>query len=56
MVEIKDSSGTTTVLECFGDPKRKKKAAAEHAAEAALWYLDHVQGKSDKTASSTQMK
>ncbi|CAN6939038.1 unnamed protein product, partial [Brassica oleracea var. botrytis] len=56
VVEIKDSSGTTTVLECFGDPKRKKKAAAEHAAEAALWYLDHVQGKSDKTASSTLMK
>ncbi|KAJ4908991.1 Ribonuclease 3-like protein 1 [Raphanus sativus] len=41
VVEIRDSSGTT-VLECFGDPKRKKKAAAEHAAEGALWFLDHA--------------
>ncbi|KAG2313679.1 hypothetical protein Bca4012_028204 [Brassica carinata] len=50
VVEVRDSSGTT-VLECFGDPKRKKKAAAEHAAEAAVWYLDHVKGKPDKAAS-----
>ncbi|KAL1198605.1 Ribonuclease 3-like protein 1 [Cardamine amara subsp. amara] len=41
VVEIRDSSGKT-VLECFGDPKRKKKAATEHAAEGALWYLEHV--------------
>ncbi|KAJ0231063.1 Ribonuclease 3-like protein 1 [Hirschfeldia incana] len=47
VVEIRDSSGTT-VLECFGDPKPKKKDAAEHAAEGALWYLDHVKGKSHK--------
>lgn len=50
VVEIRDSSGTT-VLECFGDPKHKKKAAAEHAAEGALWFLDHVKEKSDKAAS-----
>ncbi|XP_010417681.1 PREDICTED: ribonuclease 3-like protein 1 isoform X2 [Camelina sativa] len=41
VVEIRDSSGNT-VLECFGDPKRNKKAAAEHAAEGALWYLHHA--------------
>ncbi|CAN6217660.1 unnamed protein product [Urochloa humidicola] len=29
-----------TVMECFGDPKRKKKAAQEHAAQAALWCLE----------------
>ncbi|CAH8330240.1 unnamed protein product [Eruca vesicaria subsp. sativa] len=56
VVEIRDSSGTTTLLECFGDPKRKKKAASEHAAEGALWYLDHVKGKSDKAASVNQLK
>lgn len=27
------------VLECFGSPHVKKKAAAEHAAEGALWFL-----------------
>ncbi|KAH0847123.1 hypothetical protein HID58_091783 [Brassica napus] len=52
VVEIRDSSGTT-VLECFGDPKHKKKAAAEHAAEGALWYLDHVKPKQTKAASVT---
>ncbi|XP_010429926.1 PREDICTED: ribonuclease 3-like protein 1 isoform X1 [Camelina sativa] len=41
VVEIRDSSGNT-VLECFGDPKRNKKAAAEHAAEGALWFLHHA--------------
>ncbi|EOA34540.1 hypothetical protein CARUB_v10022086mg [Capsella rubella] len=41
VVEISDSPGKT-VLECFGDPMRNKKAAAEHAAEGALWYLQHV--------------
>ncbi|XP_048227644.1 dicer-like protein 4 isoform X2 [Ricinus communis] len=30
------------ILECFGAPREKKKAAAEHAAEGALWYLQHV--------------
>ncbi|KAJ4850950.1 hypothetical protein Tsubulata_011532 [Turnera subulata] len=28
------------ILECIGAPQSKKKAAAEHAAEAALWYLE----------------
>lgn len=41
VVEMRDSSGTN-VLECFGDPKCKKKVAAEHAAEGALWYLEHI--------------
>ncbi|KAL6656010.1 hypothetical protein ACP70R_006836 [Stipagrostis hirtigluma subsp. patula] len=30
-----------TVLECFSDPKCQKKAAQEHAAQGALWYLKH---------------
>ncbi|KAF5182541.1 Dicer-like protein, partial [Thalictrum thalictroides] len=30
-----------TILECFSDPRPKKKAAQEHAAEGALWYLKH---------------
>ncbi|XP_050216578.1 dicer-like protein 4 isoform X2 [Mercurialis annua] len=29
------------ILECFGELRSKKKAAAEHAAEGALWYLKH---------------
>ncbi|XP_062194032.1 endoribonuclease Dicer homolog 4-like [Phragmites australis] len=29
-----------TVMECFGDPKRQKKAAQEHAAQGALWCLE----------------
>nr|TKV91790.1 hypothetical protein SEVIR_9G121201v2 [Setaria viridis] len=29
-----------TVMECFGDPKPKKKAAQDHAAQAALWCLE----------------
>ncbi|KAK1323005.1 hypothetical protein QJS10_CPA02g01233 [Acorus calamus] len=29
----------TTILECFSSPKPKKKAAEDHAAEGALWYL-----------------
>jgi hypothetical protein len=32
---------STTILECFGAPQLKKKTAAEHAAEGALWYLKH---------------
>ncbi|XP_059457336.1 ribonuclease 3-like protein 1 [Corylus avellana] len=39
IVEIQEAS--TTVLECFGAPQLKKKRAAEHAAEGALWYLKH---------------
>ncbi|KAM7472961.1 hypothetical protein LguiA_011144 [Lonicera macranthoides] len=30
-----------TVLDCFSKPRGKKKDAAEHAAEGALWYLKH---------------
>ncbi|XP_022721072.1 ribonuclease 3-like protein 1 [Durio zibethinus] len=41
VVEIKEAS-TTTILECFSDPHSKKKMAADHAAEGALWYLEHV--------------
>ncbi|KAK7820606.1 dicer-like protein 4, partial [Quercus suber] len=40
IVEIKEAS--TTVLECFGAPRLRKKEAAEHAAEGALWYLKHI--------------
>ncbi|KAK9281708.1 hypothetical protein L1049_004612 [Liquidambar formosana] len=40
IVEIEDASNT--VLECFGAPQSKKKTAADHAAEGALWYLNHL--------------
>lgn len=40
IVEIEEAS--TKVLECFGGPQAKKKTAADHAAEGALWYLKHV--------------
>ncbi|KAM7508303.1 hypothetical protein LguiA_018756 [Lonicera macranthoides] len=33
--------GENTMLECFGGPRPRKKDAAEHAAEGALWYLKH---------------
>ncbi|TXG60793.1 hypothetical protein EZV62_012156 [Acer yangbiense] len=39
ILEIESSQDI--VLECFGTPQAKKKAAAEQAAEAALWYLEH---------------
>ncbi|XP_030456382.2 dicer-like protein 4 isoform X1 [Syzygium oleosum] len=39
VVAIEDSPGM--VLESFSDPRETKKAAAEHAAEGALWYLRH---------------
>ncbi|KAF8031365.1 hypothetical protein BT93_D0530 [Corymbia citriodora subsp. variegata] len=39
VVAIEDSPGM--VLECFSEPRATKKAAAEHAAEGALWYLRH---------------
>ncbi|XP_010537900.1 PREDICTED: ribonuclease 3-like protein 1 [Tarenaya hassleriana] len=41
VIEVKESS-STTVLECFGSPCSKKKLAAEHAAEGALWYLKQM--------------
>ncbi|CAK7336276.1 unnamed protein product [Dovyalis caffra] len=37
-----EGEASSTVLECFGDPKSKKKTAAESAAEGALWYLKHL--------------
>ncbi|KAI4379355.1 hypothetical protein MLD38_005667 [Melastoma candidum] len=39
IVEVEDSPNR--VLECFSEPRPKKKAAAEHAAEGAIWYLKH---------------
>ncbi|XP_022714756.1 ribonuclease 3-like protein 1 [Durio zibethinus] len=40
VVEIQEASAT--ILQCFSDPQSKKKVAAEHAAEGALWYLRHL--------------
>ncbi|XP_059635348.1 dicer-like protein 4 isoform X2 [Cornus florida] len=40
VVEIEEASNM--ILECYGEPRAKKKDAAEHAAEGALWYLKHV--------------
>lgn len=37
VVEIEEAPAMT--LECFGSPHSKKKIAAEHAAEGALWFL-----------------
>lgn len=37
-MEIEDAPDM--ILECFGSPHAKKKIAAEHAAEAALWFLE----------------
>ena len=37
-VEVKVGS-KINVVECLGGPKPRKKDAAEHAAEGALWYL-----------------
>ncbi|GLU01387.1 hypothetical protein SLE2022_186970 [Rubroshorea leprosula] len=39
IVEIEEASNLT--LECYGSSKSKKKAAADDAAEGALWYLKH---------------
>ncbi|KAE8653040.1 hypothetical protein Csa_019548 [Cucumis sativus] len=38
VLEIEEAPDT--IFEFFGAPHLKKKAAAEHAAEAALWYLE----------------
>lgn len=38
VLEIEDSKN----LECFGEPRGRKKDAAEHAAEGALWYLQNT--------------
>ncbi|KAK6942250.1 hypothetical protein RJ641_027627 [Dillenia turbinata] len=37
-VETDEAQGT--ILECFSLPRPQKKAAAEHAAEGAIWYLE----------------
>ncbi|GAV83950.1 dsrm domain-containing protein/DEAD domain-containing protein/Helicase_C domain-containing protein/Ribonuclease_3 domain-containing protein/PAZ domain-containing protein/dsRNA_bind domain-containing protein [Cephalotus follicularis] len=39
MLEIEEAPDAS--LECFGAPRNTKKAAAEHAAEGSLWYLEH---------------
>lgn len=31
-----------TIVECLGNPRSSKKAAAEDAAEGALWCLKHM--------------
>ncbi|XP_068649428.1 endoribonuclease Dicer homolog 4-like isoform X2 [Aristolochia californica] len=41
-VVIKVGQMDPTVLEGFGEPRLNKKAAMEHAAEGALWYLRHL--------------
>ncbi|XP_020109653.1 endoribonuclease Dicer homolog 4 isoform X1 [Ananas comosus] len=38
-VTVRVEGATAALLECFSDPKAQKKAAQEHAAEGALWYL-----------------
>ncbi|XP_050231104.1 ribonuclease 3-like protein 1 isoform X3 [Mercurialis annua] len=40
VVEIKGAE--CKALECYGESKPRKKAAAELAAEGALWYLNHL--------------
>lgn len=39
-VTLKIDDSSDTLLEGFGAPRTSKKAAAEHAAEGALWYLE----------------
>ncbi|KAK4269456.1 hypothetical protein QN277_022610 [Acacia crassicarpa] len=34
-------AGLKTTVECFSSPHPKKKAAADHVAEGALWFLKH---------------
>ncbi|KAA8541968.1 hypothetical protein F0562_023120 [Nyssa sinensis] len=41
-VTVKIAEPSVTVLECFGTPKSKKKTAAEHAAEGALWCIQNL--------------
>ncbi|KAG8379747.1 hypothetical protein BUALT_Bualt07G0121500 [Buddleja alternifolia] len=40
VVRMKEES--MTMLECFGNPRTNKKAAAEDAAEGALWCLKQM--------------
>ncbi|XP_020983809.1 ribonuclease 3-like protein 1 isoform X2 [Arachis duranensis] len=39
-IEIEDAS--RNIIECYGAPQRKKKTAADDAAEGALWYLKNI--------------
>lgn len=39
VIEMENES---RILECFGAPHSRKKEAAEHAAEGALWYLQRA--------------
>lgn len=40
---IVQTRGTSaTLLECYSDAKQQKKAAQEHAAQGALWYLEQL--------------
>ncbi|XP_015942962.3 uncharacterized protein LOC107468220 [Arachis duranensis] len=39
-IEIEDAS--RNIIECYGAPRRKKKTAADDAAEGALWYLKNI--------------
>ncbi|MQM00929.1 hypothetical protein Taro_033676 [Colocasia esculenta] len=41
-VTVTVEAASSTVLECFSEPKPRKKAAQEHAAEGVLWYLKHM--------------
>ncbi|KAJ6837174.1 endoribonuclease Dicer-like protein 4-like isoform X1 [Iris pallida] len=34
--------GSSTLLECYGEPKSQKKSAQEDAAMGAVWYLKHL--------------
>jgi hypothetical protein len=38
-VAVQIKGPTETLLECYSDAKLQKKAAQEHAALGALWYL-----------------
>ncbi|KAF9614409.1 hypothetical protein IFM89_018554 [Coptis chinensis] len=40
-VTVEVGEVTRIFIECFSEPRAKKKAAEEHAAEGALWCLQH---------------
>ncbi|MED6210836.1 hypothetical protein PIB30_067909 [Stylosanthes scabra] len=39
-IEIQDA--LSNIIECYGAPHPKKKTAADHAADGALWYLNNI--------------
>ncbi|KGN52916.1 uncharacterized protein LOC101212514 [Cucumis sativus] len=41
-VRIEMKGDCEAVVECYGNLQTRKKVAAEHAAEGALWYLNHL--------------